>query len=390
MTILQLAFRNLIGAGLRTWLNVIVLSLSFVLIIWTQGLFNGMEEHASKAMIDSELGSGQYWHSAYDPFDPFSLQDAHAHIPSILQKQVGQNQAAAILITQATIYPQGRIQSVLLKGIDPGQSILNIPTRFLNTDSEDLPALIGTRMAKNASLKIGDYITVRWRDTNGVFDARNAFIVQIMSTSVQSIDNGQIWVPLQALQKMTEMDNEATLIVMSKTAASLPEIQGWKFKDLDFLLRDITELVKNKKGGSYVLYIILLFLAMLAIFNTQVLSVFRRQKEIGTLIALGMTRAKVIQLFTLEGAFHGILAAIVGAVYGIPLLAWFSSKGLTIPKAAESFGIALGRKLYPIYSLWLVFGTTALVLLIVTIISYLPVRRISRMKPTDALRGKSL
>ena len=58
------------------------------------------------------------------------------------------------------------------------------------------------------------------------------------------------------------------------------------------------------------LWAILLMLAMLAVFDTQVLSIFRRQKEIGTYIALGMTRKQVVTLFTLEGAMHAVLAAI--------------------------------------------------------------------------------
>jgi hypothetical protein len=37
-TAIKLAYRNLIGAGLRTWLNVIVLSFSFVVIIWMKGV----------------------------------------------------------------------------------------------------------------------------------------------------------------------------------------------------------------------------------------------------------------------------------------------------------------------------------------------------------------
>ncbi len=61
-------------------------------------------------------------------------------------------------------------------------------------------------------------------------------------------------------------------------------------------------------------------MAMLAVFDTQVLSIFRRQKEIGTYVALGMTRGQVVKLFTIEGAMHSVLAALVGAVYGIPLL----------------------------------------------------------------------
>ena len=46
MVIFKLALRNILGAGLRTWLNVFVLSLAFVSIIWMQGLIDGMNNEA--------------------------------------------------------------------------------------------------------------------------------------------------------------------------------------------------------------------------------------------------------------------------------------------------------------------------------------------------------
>ena len=64
---LHLAIRNLIGAGLRTWLNAIVLSFSFLAIIATQGLLIGWDLDAKKEMTDYEIGSGQYHHEDYDP-----------------------------------------------------------------------------------------------------------------------------------------------------------------------------------------------------------------------------------------------------------------------------------------------------------------------------------
>ena len=66
----------------------------------------------------------------------------------------------------------------------------------------------------------------------------------------------------------------------------------------EVLLKSITDLIKMKSVSGYVLYIILMSLAMLAIFDTQVLSIFRRQKEIGTYIALGMTRRAGSQAFS--------------------------------------------------------------------------------------------
>ncbi len=388
MIISRLAIRNILGAGLRTWLNVVVLSFSYVAIIWTQGLYIGMGEQATHAMIDVEIAGGQYWHENYDPYDPLSLPDAHGVIPPPLQRLADKGQATPILILQGSVYPEGRFQPVLLKGIDPRQRTLSLPSRFLDQPGEELPALIGNRMARSAGLKVGDSVTIRWRDVNGTFDARDIQIVQVMNTSVPTVDQGQIWLPLQALQGLSGMLNEATLMVLAKGTQNFPNVSGWILKDLDFLLEDIETLVQSKTAGASILYVVLLALAMLAIFNTQVLSIFKRKKEMGTMMALGFTRLKVIQLFTLEGALHGILAAVVGAVYGIPLLVTFAKKGWTLPQSIDSYGIALGEKIFPTYSAGLIAGTTLLVLITTTIVSFLPTRKIAKLKPTEALRGK--
>ena len=437
MTILRLAWRNLIGARTRTWLNVTVLSLSFVTIIGLQGVLQGMEKQVEDATMAVQYGGGQYWQKSYDPYDPLSLTDAHAQLPPALQELVSQGKATPILVTQGTIYPKGRGRPVLLKGIDPAQSVLEFPSSALNPSAlsgdtassqgtryrieqrirvmspdansghvpvgTDLPAVIGSRMALSTGLKAGDYVTVQWRTVNGAFDARDVRIAQVISTPVQEIDVGQIWLALDELQTLTAMPGQATYVVIARGSGGvgghdpnrlglgwcpLTLIPGWTFHSLGDLLHDVRAVIKAKTGGSAVFYVILLLLAMLAIFDTQVLSIFRRRKEMGTLMALGMTRGQVIRLFTLEGALHGVLAAIVGAIYGIPLLWYLGIKGWALPKMVDTYGYAVGNTLYPAYGVGLVVGTTVLVLVVTTIVSFLPTRRIARLKPTDALRGR--
>jgi ABC-type antimicrobial peptide transport system permease subunit len=187
---------------------------------------------------------------------------------------------------------------------------------------------------------------------------------------------------------MARMTGEATLVVLAAGSAPAEAAAGWTFKDLDFLLADIRAMVRTKTAGGVIVYSILLFLGMITILDTQVLSIFYRKKEIGTLMALGLTRGSVIRLFTLEGAFNAVLAALVGAAYGIPLLALFVRMGFPLPAVTEQVGFSVGERIYPSYSAVLVLGTTALVGVVTTIVSYLPTRKIARLKPTEALRGR--
>jgi ABC-type lipoprotein release transport system permease subunit len=388
MLSLKLAWRNLIGAGLRTWLNVIVLSISFVVIIWHRGMLDGWHLQARLDTIDWEIGGGQFWHNSYDPYDPFTLIDSHGYLPPEMEEGVNAGTLAPILITQATIYPQGRMQSVLLKGIEPDQKILKIPSEKLSKDSYEIPVMIGTRMAKATKLNIGDLVTIRWRDANETFDAAEAKIVGLFKCNVPMIDNGQLWLPLARLRQMMQMPDEATIAVVSPNTDVYSNISGWNFQNQNSLLYDIDQTIEQKKIGGSIIYIILLLLAMLAIFDTQILSIFRRQKEIGTQIALGMTRGQVIRLFTLEGAMHSILAAGVAAIYGIPLLSLQAIHGIAMPEMTDEYGMAIAEKIFPVYSLGLIITTTVVIFIVATIVSFIPARRITRMKPTDAIRGK--
>ena len=97
----------------------------------------------------------------------FSLEEAHAVVPDSLQAMIADNRATAILVVQGTLYPKGRIHPVLIKGIDPEQKLLSLPTQFLKTGEDRFPALIGSRMAKSTGLSVGDTVTLRWRDANG-------------------------------------------------------------------------------------------------------------------------------------------------------------------------------------------------------------------------------
>lgn len=382
--IFKLAYRNLMGSGLRAWLNIIVLSIAYILLIGQQGLMKGVLEQGVNEMTRFEVAGGQFWYKNYDPYDPLSLEDSHGKLPQELLSLVKSGQAAPILICQASIYPQGRVQPILLKGIPRDQRVIDIPSSLLVVKENVLPVLVGRVMAKSNDLKEGDYITIRWRDAKGTYDAIDSKITGIMGTSDLAVDSGQFWVPLEELQKMYSLNEEATIVIVAKDAKEMRNTADWKFKTPYILMKDLYDVVKTKSIGQSILFSLLLMLALLAVFDTQVLSIFRRKKEIGTMMALGMTGGRVIAVFTLEGALNGILAVLLAAIYGMPLLGLFARNGLYIPQT----GLAISERIFPSFSVELVLGTVLIVMVVVTIVSYLPTRRISKMNPTDALRGK--
>ena len=73
----NLAIKNLIVAGMRTWLNVFVTAVSFFMIIFISGMYDGMRSHVMQVTIDTEEAGGAYWQPKYNPLNPFSYEDSH-------------------------------------------------------------------------------------------------------------------------------------------------------------------------------------------------------------------------------------------------------------------------------------------------------------------------
>lgn len=385
MLTMKLAFRNLIGAGRRTWLNITVLSIVYVMIIFMVGMMKGVFGRMEHETRVTEFANGQYWCADYDPQDPINLRDYHQSYANV-KNELTADKACPILVTPVTIYADGRSTPAILKGINPEQSVMSMNTGPLNTDSDFIPVLVGKQMAKHADLELGEIITLQVRDKNGVFDAVDGEVVHISDHNIQSVDAGMLWVPLDVLQSLIGLHDEATYITVSKDFDL--EMPGWLFKDLDFLMADIRLLSFQKQTGAAIMYVIMLTLAALAIFDTQMLSIFRRKKEIGTLIALGMTRRYVKILFTIEGFYYAILGIAMGLLYGIPILYFTSTKGINYGTFAEDIGMNIGSVVYPEFSFRLILSATLVVAATIMIVSYLPARSISRLNPTQVLKGK--
>jgi len=394
----KIAIKNLIGARLRTFLNVFVTSISFFVILFISGMYDGMRQYAKQTTIDTEIAGGSYWHPNYDPLDPMSFEESHSPIPDNVKNLIDSKEAFPILVSQASIYPNGRMMPVIMKGIPPEQSIINMegnntdkvnPTKMLaNQDEIEIPVLIGSGMAEKAQLKEGDTFTIRWLDSEKTYDAMEGTVIHIMNTENFKLDIGTIWIPIKTAQSMLEIENEATYVTYNKNIEQLKNSGDWLHRDVNYLISDIEAAIEADKPGNQILFIILLCLTAMGIFNAQVLSIFRRGREIGTLMALGMTRSRVVGLFTLEGALNSFLATAMTVIVFGPVLWYFGEKGIPLPMNYSEMGLMIAKRLIPVYSVGLILTTTILIAIIVLLVSYLPSRKISKMKPTDALRGK--
>ena len=216
--ILKLANRNIIGNGWRSLINISILSLVLVGMIWMLSMLFSWINLSKEQLKDWEHGKGMLWHQDFDPYDGFSWDKSAAPITPAQQEAIDAGKAVPILLSSAVAYPQGRMMSCLVKGIPPEQTLLKIPGSQLMENGAQVPAMLGSALAKTMRLEKGDYLTIRIKDVNGVYDALDLQIVHIIHSPVPGINSGAIWISLADLQEIKAMPAMASQIVLSDPA----------------------------------------------------------------------------------------------------------------------------------------------------------------------------
>ncbi len=389
--ILKLAFRNLFGTGIRLWINVVVISISIIIVLFARSLHAGLGRQIHDSVIRTEVSGGQLISKGFDPNDPITFEDSHRKIPDNLIEKISEGSVTPILFCSATVYSRGIVHNVALRGIIPDQKVLEIPTENLGKVKDKRPILVGKRMLKILKLKKGDLVMIKWRDKNGAFDADEFLISELMDKNNSRIDSNVIWLSLDILQDMFDLKGSSSLIVFKK-GEDLAALKGlnrkvWDSKTSFELTQWIRDLVKAKEKGNFVIFALLVFLCCVGIFNSQILEVFKRSREIGILMALGLRKGQIMFLFTLEGLITASLGIILAFFLGFPIFYWTATSGIPLDHAKD-MGMPIPERLYPYFSVEIISFTLMAILLLTTFAAWFPTRKIASMEAARAISGR--
>jgi putative ABC transport system permease protein len=385
----DIARKNFYRQGMRAFLNVLVTALSIISLIFMLSLLNGFQAQATRNLVATDVGGGHYRAPGFDILSPTEWED-HTLKPAESLLRLSDENKAEVLIQQGQLYPNRRLYPVQVRGISMEQSLLSLPLDNLKKYGEQIedviPGVVGVKMARKAHLKKGDTLTLKWRDRSGAVDARDILIVDVGDMVNPRVDDGVVWLRLDHLRSMTDRQGEVSWVAVRDY---MGPVEGFEFQAVEELMADLLALLKQDRMNSKILWTILMILVCTSVFNTQILNIFKRQKEIGTLMALGMEPMRIVRIFTLEGALAAIWALIVAALLGVPFFIWFQSVGFDVTHLSEA-SFPIRETIYPDYQPKEIFYSLVIVVFLVVMAAWIPVKKIIRLDPTLALRGRAI
>ncbi len=212
--------------------------------------------------------------------------------------------------------------------------------------------------------------------------------------SIQQILEGDVlYIDIAAAQRLFNMQNQVTGFDLkldetddaSRVKKELEEILGPEYAVSSWydLQKPLYDVMMLEKWGSYIILMIIIFVAALNIVGSLTMIVLQKRKDIGILISMGMSKKKIRQIFRAQGLQIGLIGCGIGGTAGI-LLA-LAQHHFELVKLSSAFIISA----YPIsinpWDIVLIIGVT---MLLCVAASWYPSVRAASVDPADAVRNE--
>ncbi|WED24192.1 ABC transporter permease [Vibrio sp. JC009] len=409
--LVKLAWRNLWRNKLRTsiMLGAMVFGLSGLALM--MGFMSGMVDNMIDNAIKWQISHIQIHNHRFteNPDIEDTIEDAQTLITAIEQNPDVKYWSARFVV-DGMIGSARSNRGVQINGVDPDAEAQITPLaenliagEWLDYQGRN-PVLVSEKIASRLRLKTGSKVVLTFTNGEGEVTGAAFRVKGIFKTPSSAFDEGNVLVRIQDLQKVAGMDgvHEIALLLKGELAANsdarLKKVTaGLSNAASDkTLVRSWTQVqpllasMINTMAVSNAIMLGIFVLAMgFGIVNIMLMSVFERTQEIGVLMAVGMTRAKVFVLIILESFWLGVCGAGLGVAVCILLMSVLQVTGLSLGSMAEGLGAyGVDTLLYPRVSAaeyQVVFISVVLASILAAVY---PARQILKKSPAEAMAEK--
>lgn len=267
--------------------------------------------------------------------------------------------------------------------------------------------LVSAGLSSELGLEAGDRITTLTRTAIGGSNGRSFTISGVIALADTDLHNRLILMDWQLAGQYLRMGDNALqlqVFVREGAASDLSSVpgelrayaarSGFDSEVLDIRVWDTVNSMYSffRMAGLIYLFISSIFflLASTVIFNTTMMSVLERRKEIGTLAALGMEKSRLHLLFLTESFWIALLGAVTGGLTGYLAVSLFGVIGFDFAAmgGGSISGFSASQIIYPHLSLPRLASLMALGIMIALGACWIPARMATRVEPAEALRDK--
>lgn len=404
--IAAISWRNVWRNKLRSIIIIMAISAGLTGGIFTVALYNGLTDQKLRTAIDTQTAHLQIHAAGFRQNKDLRLYLGNtAAIQEAVEKQPAVKALAPRLVVTAMAATSNANTGVELNGVLPERERMvstiyqsMVEGDYFGTEKKN-QIVISTRTAKKLQVGLNGKVVITFQDINGDIVGAAFRVTGLFRTSHSLFDEANMFVRKADLERILSMDgiiNEMAIRLYDIEAVpAVQEALQRRFGDDNTVIQSWREIQPELAyindatwQINYLILIIILLALAFGILNTMLMAIFERMKEIGVLMAVGMSKARIFAMIILETVFLSLTGAAIGMLISAWLVYATGRSGIDLSifaQGLENFGFS--SMVYPQLESQF-YVTLALMVIGAAMISALyPAIKALKLKPVEAIHG---
>jgi ABC-type lipoprotein release transport system permease subunit len=323
-----------------------------------------------------------------------------------VRKQLGSKTVAARGVAFAMTSSEERSYGLQIIGVEPDfepnvstlPGLINRGSYFTDINAEEI--VIGSVLARNLRVDVGDELTLLGGGHDGSFAAGITIVSGIFESGIAEIDRSMAQLPIGYFQTLFGMgDRGHNIIINAPDLSHVATVQNAIVSmltghdtlvvlDWEQLQPGLKQAIQADFTSAWFMYGVLIVLVAFSVLNTQLMSVLERTREFGVMMALGFKPARLGGLVITETVVMSGLGLAIGVALGIAMTWYLSIVGFSYPGMEEmAVRFNLPDRMYPSLSFLSIMLGPGIVFLFSLLASIYPAVRLFFLQPVTAMRA---
>jgi ABC-type lipoprotein release transport system permease subunit len=410
--LLRMAWRNIWRNPVRSSVVFVSMGLGVWAGLFLMGWASGINDARVQDAIDDYLAHGHVHVAGYtaDGTNLRALLPNASAAAARLEARPDVRGVAPRLQVPAMVQAALGSSGLLLQGVDPQREaeLFTIPHRvpdgaFLaDTAREFNGVVVGQALANRLDLRVGDPVVFTYQDTaatvhstlytvEGLYDGTSNLTEEAVAYVRLDKLATELGVPQAAHDLAFRVDpsaarqKESLEAVCAEIQEDFPAFQVKSWRKTAPEMGYVDEIMAQ----ALLLFMGIMLLAMaFGILNTMLMAILERQRELGMLMAVGLTRQRVFALVVLETVLLTGIGLPFGLLLGHATLVFTNRTGISLEAFADGlaeFGIS--PVIYPQVVTHWYLPVVALVFVLSLLASLMPARKAVSLNPIESMRA---
>ena len=398
--LLKIAWRNIWRNTTRSVVVIIAIALGLWAGVFASAFVQGMMKQKIDSVIAKEMSDFQFHQPGFtDEFLAKLFIENGEEIRLEVAQEENVVHSTGRLISMGMIGSSRKNGGIKIVGVVPDDEAKVTKLNEAVIDGEYFegikrnPVLISQKVADKYKVKVRSKVVLTIQDVEGEIIAGAFRVVGIYKTDNGMFDEMNIYVRQSDIRKMLKIDEGLHEIAVllndhdfaeplaTKYQEKYSELEVKPWLDLATGMRMMVDMV-----GVYIYYIvgIILVALLFSILNTMLMAVLERVKEIGMLMAVGMTKGKVFFMIMLETVMLTLIGGPLGLLISWAFVSYFGTNGIDLGGAYTEVGFA--SIIYPYLDNKSYLEVTYMVVIMAVLAAIYPAIKALSLKPVEAIR----